>query len=228
MLCPFCPFEDAGLAKHLREVHPEQGALLNRALIDSTVDSVVPQDCIYFIQAGEEGAAIKVGKTSEFYYRFSALQSGIPTTLRTLLLLPGDSRTESLVRKSFEPYHLRGEWFLSSFSLLSFIYEMRGHFKRNGTKEVQWWFRMLRAWFDRNPSPAAPKDIRSISSPPIRQSKELKVPSSKVDGRKNTRHQDRAPLLIPSDVKLPKGFPKHDRALLQYYLEEVVPRKLSR
>lgn len=65
---------------------------------------------IYFIQ-GEVTRAIKIGKAVDVAARLQGLQTGSAETLELLGTVPGGRAEEVTLHRTFERFHLRGEWF---------------------------------------------------------------------------------------------------------------------
>jgi hypothetical protein len=77
---------------------------------------------IYFIQAGDDRGAIKIGWTSACpSKRLRSLASACPLPLRLLGTKLGIEKDEQRLHLAFGAAHLRGEWFDASDELLAFI-----------------------------------------------------------------------------------------------------------
>ncbi len=77
---------------------------------------------VYFIQAGDENGAIKIGFTSgSVQRRIQNHQVGCPDQLRLLGSVIGDDLLEARFHRVFRKYRLKGEWFRPHSRLLSFI-----------------------------------------------------------------------------------------------------------
>jgi len=75
---------------------------------------------IYFIEA--ESGHIKIGYTdNEINVRIKAMQPGCPFTLKLIKTIDGDRQQEKLIHKKFTEYRYRGEWFIPSKEIQSFI-----------------------------------------------------------------------------------------------------------
>jgi len=75
---------------------------------------------VYFIS---DGTYVKIGMTNDIVMRFSQIQSSNPRKLTLLKFIPtehpkGDERH---FHKSFDKYKVRGEWFILSSEILSYI-----------------------------------------------------------------------------------------------------------
>lgn len=65
---------------------------------------------VYVIQ-GEQGTPIKVGFAHDVMARIATLQTGNPTALRLLHVVPGDQRLEWFLHQRLKGARLKGEWF---------------------------------------------------------------------------------------------------------------------
>lgn len=78
---------------------------------------------IYFIQeVGLLRNRIKIGYTENIRERIKEIQSGCPSKLRILLVLPGSMKDEFLYQQMFFKYHLHNEWFKYGFHLRLFVW----------------------------------------------------------------------------------------------------------
>lgn len=76
---------------------------------------------IYFIQHGITGP-VKIGHaTKDVRHRLQSLQTASPVKLVLLGVMDGDRKREKEVHAVFAEYRIRGEWFILSKMLLSFI-----------------------------------------------------------------------------------------------------------
>lgn len=78
---------------------------------------------IYFVQAG---TAVKIGMTTgrtltTVFKRINDLQVANHEELRLLAVLPGKTGTERQIHKRFSASAIRGEWFLCTTDLMTFI-----------------------------------------------------------------------------------------------------------
>jgi hypothetical protein len=97
--------------------------LLDEPLRSSAVPEVSDVGCfVYFLQSGSTGP-IKIGIATSPENRKKELQTAHAEELRTLLILPGDRKTETHYHERFAPFRLRGEWFVPDAALLTFIEE---------------------------------------------------------------------------------------------------------
>lgn len=78
---------------------------------------------IYFIQeTGLFRNRVKIGLTDNLKKRLGQLRSGSPSTLRLLLVLPGDTQEEAYYHERFAQYRIHGEWFKYGLKLQLFIW----------------------------------------------------------------------------------------------------------
>jgi hypothetical protein len=63
----------------------------------------------YAIEAGS--GEIKLGRALHPEARLRDLQTGSPTELRILGVIPGGAAIETLLHEAFQGHHLRGEWY---------------------------------------------------------------------------------------------------------------------
>lgn len=75
---------------------------------------------VYFIQ-GEKGGPIKIGYSTNVESRVKELQTGFPTKLVVLALIPGRIWHETELHKRFQKHRLHGEWFKPVPELLEYI-----------------------------------------------------------------------------------------------------------
>lgn len=104
-----------------------------------------PED-LYFVQC-ETTCRIKIGIAVDAQKRLRHLQTGSPTRLRVVAVIPGGAMGEVLHHRRFDDDHLHGEWFELSEELLAYINEVRGQTKEecadvlvppNGPKKTDW------------------------------------------------------------------------------------------
>lgn len=84
---------------------------------------------VYFIQ-GLCGGAIKIGYSTNPASRLKTLQTGYPDTLRILVLVPGNERTERFFHYKFEEFKMNGEWYKPDERLLKHIEELKAKYPR--------------------------------------------------------------------------------------------------
>ncbi len=74
----------------------------------------MPQAGYVYIVHGERTPFIKIGKTTNFFKRFTMLQEGVPFTLQILSveLVHDMDKSEEDLQERFAPYRSRGEWFV--------------------------------------------------------------------------------------------------------------------
>ena len=78
---------------------------------------------IYFIQeTGLFRNRIKIGRTNHIKKRLGDLRGGSPSTLKVLLVLPGDTREEMYYHERFTKYRLHGEWFKYGLEMKLFVW----------------------------------------------------------------------------------------------------------
>ena len=77
---------------------------------------------IYFIQC-ENSKYIKIGSSNklDINHRIKALQTSCPEKLSLLKTIDGNYHLERVLHKRFISDKIRGEWFMASVRLLSFI-----------------------------------------------------------------------------------------------------------
>lgn len=97
-----------------------------RILIDARAEIKPkrPRGYVYFIQ-GQCGGAIKVGYSTIPQDRLRTLQTGYPDTLKMLLLIPGNEKTEQTMHREFEASRLNGEWFRPDDYVIARIKELK-------------------------------------------------------------------------------------------------------
>lgn len=68
---------------------------------------------IYFVRAGFDGTAVKIGCCNEdaLRFRIHGLQAGNHRPLIVIRTIPGTRQKETWLHKYFHERHLRGEWF---------------------------------------------------------------------------------------------------------------------
>lgn len=79
-----------------------------------------PVTYIYFIQAGDSGP-IKIGKTRYIKKRLRSLQTINSEDLQVRGWMPEGDWTEKQLHQKFAVYKQKGEWFLPSEDILTFI-----------------------------------------------------------------------------------------------------------
>jgi hypothetical protein len=104
--------------KKAREAERER--IVQRIVAAEQARSRVTGDCVYFIQ-GMKGGPIKIGHSRDVEKRIKELQTGFPTKLIVLALLPGSRSTEASLHRRFKKYRLHGEWFSPAPELLEYI-----------------------------------------------------------------------------------------------------------
>jgi hypothetical protein len=78
---------------------------------------------IYFVQeTGLFRNRVKIGFTDNVKGRMSGLRGGSPSTLKLLMILPGDTQIEVSYHERFRKYRLHGEWFRFGFRLRLFVW----------------------------------------------------------------------------------------------------------
>lgn len=75
---------------------------------------------IYFIQ-GDRGGPIKIGCAGNPWQRLATLQTGNPTKLAVVAVIPGDRAEEAALHIRFAASRGQGEWFAPTPDLLGFI-----------------------------------------------------------------------------------------------------------
>jgi hypothetical protein len=77
---------------------------------------------IYFVQETELFRnRVKIGFTEDIRKRMQGLRCGSASTLKVVLVLPGDMKTEAAYHEYFAKYRLHGEWFRFGWRLRMFI-----------------------------------------------------------------------------------------------------------
>lgn len=78
----------------------------------SEIKSIITEkrECVYFVLA-EKLNRIKIGKTTEIYKRFRALNASSPCRLQVVCLLSGYTSLEAELHEKFKSYHIKHEWF---------------------------------------------------------------------------------------------------------------------
>ncbi len=89
---------------------------------------------VYFIQ-GQCGGAIKIGYSVYPEKRLKELQTGYPDTLKILLMIPGDEKTETVLHRQFKEFKLRGEWFKPDRFVINKIKELKSQYGQDITEE---------------------------------------------------------------------------------------------
>ena len=82
---------------------------------------------IYFVQAGS-GGPIKIGKTANFFDRFTTLQVGNHESLVVLRLVRGARTEERSFHTRFAAQRIRGEWFRPEPALLIEVFGLPDNF----------------------------------------------------------------------------------------------------
>jgi hypothetical protein len=102
-----------------------------RILIDARAEIKPkrPKGYVYFIQ-GQCGGAIKVGYSTIPQDRLRTLQTGYPDTLKMLLLIPGNEKTEQTMHREFEASRLSGEWFRPDDYVIARIKELKAKYNQ--------------------------------------------------------------------------------------------------
>lgn len=77
------------------------------------------RSCVYFILGA---GLVKIGYSNNPLKRLREIQASSPVVLELLGVIPGDSETEFRIHQILVRYKKRGEWFVASASLLSFIF----------------------------------------------------------------------------------------------------------
>ena len=75
---------------------------------------------VYFIQRGWSGP-IKIGTATDPYTRLGALQTGSPSQLRLIGIIPGGFELEGQLHTVFASARVLGEWFQPCHELLTYI-----------------------------------------------------------------------------------------------------------
>lgn len=76
---------------------------------------------VYFVQDQGPGQFIKIGYSSKFSLRISALRVNNPYGVKLIAFLPGDESLETAIQDRFVAYLHSGEWYHPAQSLLDFI-----------------------------------------------------------------------------------------------------------
>lgn len=76
---------------------------------------------VYFIVAGDEPDTVKIGYSFDPESRRKQLQTGSARPLRIVLVVNGDTETESRLHKQFAKNRMTGEWFGLDQNLVSYI-----------------------------------------------------------------------------------------------------------
>lgn len=69
------------------------------------------EPCFVYVMQGAEGTPIKVGRAHNPRRRLAELQTGNPTILRLLYVIPGGSDTEAHLHRRLKGDRVHGEWF---------------------------------------------------------------------------------------------------------------------
>lgn len=80
---------------------------------------------VYFIQAGEADAPIKIGYAKNVDTRLKAIQCTQHEPCQVLAYVPGSIEVERALHAKFATSHKSGEWFEASFALITFIEDVR-------------------------------------------------------------------------------------------------------
>jgi hypothetical protein len=75
---------------------------------------------VYFIQVISSGN-VKIGYSKNIKSRLSTIQTSIPEKIKLLGFISGDKVKEKELHKKFNLYHIRGEWFRCSSTLIDYI-----------------------------------------------------------------------------------------------------------
>lgn len=135
--CPICRTEETRLRGHYRKWHPKERLpvpaldvasledLHNRVLLGQRdADrywSWGKEPGVYFVQAGGLGRPIKIGYSGTIFKRITEIQVGCPDDVEVLLTYPGTKTDELALHQQFASDWLRGEWFMPSEDLLTYI-----------------------------------------------------------------------------------------------------------
>lgn len=78
---------------------------------------------IYFVrETGLFRSRVKIGFTDTIKGRISRLRGGSPSSLKLLMILPGDTHIEAAYHEKFSKYKLHGEWFKFGLQLRLFVW----------------------------------------------------------------------------------------------------------
>ena len=80
---------------------------------------------IYFVQC-QMTKMVKIGYARDPLARLSSMQTGSPTPLKMLTIIPGDRFKEKQMHARFKNCYSHGEWFSPSPELMAYIDELRG------------------------------------------------------------------------------------------------------
>lgn len=125
---------------------------------------------IYFIQeTGLFRNRVKIGLTDNLKQRLRRLRNMSPSTLKLLLVLPGDIQEEAYYHERFAEYHIHGEWFKYGLKLQLFI-------------------RVNQAKFIRLSSDITQDPIKTIdpveTTDPIKTTEEIEIEIDKIEAEK--------------------------------------------
>lgn len=74
-----------------------------------------------YVVGSYHSGPVKIGITDDIDQRIKQLQTGHPYQLRTLMLIPGDGKSEWSAHMQFSKFRLSGEWFQPAIPIMSWV-----------------------------------------------------------------------------------------------------------
>ena len=123
-LKPICPYCKKHLKPSILYIHIKKCKYENPTNISSKKNKTL--SWIYFIQCKNY---IKIGRTNNIVKRMVEIQCFNPFTLKLLLVFKGGSKKETSLHARFRKDRIRGEWFILSTQMKTYIIKNQSEIK---------------------------------------------------------------------------------------------------